>query len=643
MQIMYKLSKSFENPILLPESDNVWDANAAFNPCVIKENDTYHMVYRAQSEKSNHFGNILELSTIGHTTATDGIHFQGKNKLVKPEYDWEKYGCEDPRITKVGKDYFIFYTALSKFPFTAEGIKVALAITRDFKTVTEKHEVTPFNAKGMVLFPEKVNGKYVAMLTVNTDTPPSTIGIAYFDKIEDIWSKEYWDDWYSHLEDHRIDLLRDPNHQIEVGAPPIKTDKGWLMIYAYIKEYFGVDRKFAIESALLDINDPKKIIARTDDSILTPTEEYEMYGLVPYTIFPSGAVLDGNNLMVYYGSCDTTGCVATGKLDELIDEMITPNNEHLKEKISLIRCPKNPIISPISDHDWENKYTYNPGAIYLNDKVHIIYRAQGTDDTSVFGYASTTDGETILNRLDKPIYLPREEFEIKKKAGFSGCEDPRLTLFEDNIYMFYTAYDAINHTKIAMTSIKKDDFLKQNWNWAKPVLVSSKDVNDKNACLLQEKIDNKYVLFHRTNHAIWIDQTDTLDFSDGRWIQGDILLEPKDDTWYSEKVGIAAPPIKTDKGWLLIFHALSKYDLKYRLGAMLLEHQNPTKIIKMLDYPILEPDAEYENNGFRPGTVFSCGAAVLKNKLFVYYGAGDMSVAVASTDFDKLMDALSVD
>ena len=95
--------------------------------------------------------------------------------MIAPEEDWERFGCEDPRVTKIDDKYYIFYTALSVYPFAAEGIKVAVAVTKDFKKIEERHLVTPFNAKAMVLFPEKINGKYVALLTAHTDTPPVKI------------------------------------------------------------------------------------------------------------------------------------------------------------------------------------------------------------------------------------------------------------------------------------------------------------------------------------------------------------------------------------------------------------------------------------------------------------------------------------
>lgn len=635
---MLKLTRSFENPILVPDSKNKWEAQASFNPSVWKDPTGFKMVYRALSPHVPYFHTEMNVSTIGYAESNDPIHFKDRRQLFLPEYDWEKYGCEDPRITKIGDTYYIFYTALGGFPFGPDNIKVGLAVTRDFKTIEEKHLVTPFNAKGACILPEKVNGKYAVIVTVNTDKPPipSTIGVAYFDNLEDIWNCEIWNKWYSELDSHKIDLLRDSSHQVEVGAVPVKTKYGWLLIHSYTKDYFSPNKKFGIEAVLLDTNDLKKIVARTSDSMLTPKEQYELFGEVPYTIFPSGAVVSGEDLYVYYGAADTVSAVATVNLEALINDMITSSKspEEIKsEQVHLIRYAGNPIISPIKEHAWESDYTFNAAAIYLEGKTHILYRAQGEGGISTIGYASAKNGVKIDKRLDMPIYSPRIDAEI------DGCEDARITRIGNTLYLFYTAYNN-GKTHIAMSTISVSNFLNKVWEWSPPAIISPTEVNDKNACIVSEKINGKYIIFHRTHHRIWIAEEENLDFSNGRWIQGNILFEPRDDMWYSEKVGIAAPPIKTTDGWLLIFHALSKTDKKYRLGAMLLDLKNPLTITALLDYPILEPETEYENSGYRPGTVFSCGAVVIKDELFVYYGAGDSTVAVASVNLNKLLTAL---
>jgi predicted GH43/DUF377 family glycosyl hydrolase len=265
----------------------------------------------------------------------------------------------------------------------------------------------------------------------------------------------------------------------------------------------------------------------------------------------------------------------------------------------------------------------------------------GKDDTSVLGYASSKDGFTIDERLDEPVYIPREGFEQKVRPGNSGCEDPRLTQIGDKIYMCYTAFNAHDPTRVAFTSIHASDFYNKKWNFEKPILITPPGINDKNACIFPEKLNNAYLFFHRIDPCIWIDYVKDLQFRGNHWLSGEIFLEPRTDSWDSEKVGISAPPIRTKDGWLLIYHGVSKADRNYRLGALLLHPDHPNHILSRLDEPILEPELDYEMTGVRSGTVFSNGIIVKDNKLFVYYGGADQVLSVATCDLDKLVAELT--
>src|SRR3989344_2148607 len=166
---MFAIKRNEENPLLSPHPDHPWEASATFNWCGAMKGKTLHVVYRAMSRPELMDQTHIQMSVIGHASSVDGTHFTDRRAFITPEHDFEKYGCEDPRVTKFGSDYYIFYTALGSYPFNASGIKVALAKTKDFKTIDEKHLVTTFNAKAMALFPEKVNGKMAALLTAHTD------------------------------------------------------------------------------------------------------------------------------------------------------------------------------------------------------------------------------------------------------------------------------------------------------------------------------------------------------------------------------------------------------------------------------------------------------------------------------------------
>ena len=651
---MIILKRSDKNPILKPNKEQSWEAEAVFNGCPIRRGNKIYLLYRALSLPHYHLTAQTQMmvSDIGIAESRDGINFSNRQKFIVPEHKWERFGCEDPRITKLGGKFYIFYTALSTYPFSADGIKVGLAISKDLKNIQEKHQVTPFNAKAMALFPEKinphtsfgkaktgvgVNGKMCAILAVNTDRPPAKIALAYFDKEEDMWSETYWQNWYANVDQHSIPLQRRTEDHVEVGAPPIKTKYGWLLIYSYIKNYFSSKRLFTIEAVLLGLSDPSKIIARTNYALLAPEEEYEHYGIVPNTIFPSGALLNKDELFVYYGATDTTVALATGKLSSMIKAMFCPT-ECVGQ---LLRAEENPIIAPIKNHPWEAKATFNPGALYENGKVHILYRAMSEDSTSAFGYATSTDGIHIDYRHSEPVYKPREFFEQKLvPGGNSGCEDPRLTKIKDTVYMLYTAFDGKHPPRIALTSISLKKFLAKIWDWAKPALISPPEFDNKDACIFPEKVRGKYLIFHRFGNDIDITLAPSLNFDGKTWLEEHIWLSPRRGMWDSLKVGIAAPPIKTNEGWILLYHGVSEEDHYYRVGAVLLDLRDPTKIISRTNEPILAPEMPYEKTGQVPNVVFPCGVVLFGKKLFVYYGGGDSVVGVATVKLEKLLSEL---
>ncbi len=645
---MVKFTRSKKNPILEPNKKNLWEEQAAFNPSVIFDNKKYHVMYRAISDLQKRQGFELEISSIGYAEGDSHDSFKNNKELIKPEFYWEAFGCEDPRVTKIDDKYYICYTALSTYPFSAEGIKVAIATTKDFKKIEEKHLVTPFNAKAMALFPEKINGKFAAILTADTDTPPAKICLAFFDKEEDIWSQEKWEGWYSNITSSIIPLLRSKEDHVEVGAQPIKTDKGWLVIYSYIKNYFTNDKIFSIEAVLLDLENPKKIVGRTKGSLLTPEETYESIGNIPNIIFPSGALIEGGKLMIYYGATDTTSCVASCDLNTLLKEMIEPEEKgelFFKSKtlkVGFERYVGNPIIKPIYESPWEARSTFNPAAIYLDGKVHILYRAFSYKNKSTSGYASSTDGIHIDERFPEPIYVPRKIFEKRAAPGlWSGCEDARLTRIDDTIYITYTAFNG-RVPRVAMSTISVFDFSNRKWNWTEPIAISSPGFDDKNACFLPEKIDGKFVIFHRPENYIGLNFVEDLETLENNWLDRSFaLIKPRADKWDNKKIGISSPPIKLKEGWLLLYHGVSDPGHIYKVGAILMDLKDPTKVIGRTDVPLLEPEMDYELVGDVPNVVFPCGAVTIKDEIFLYYGGADLVVGVAKMKIKDILSQLS--
>lgn len=630
---MFTVKRSDDNPLLSPKHEHPWEAAAAFNWSPVRVGTVTHFAYRGLSERELLEDPKINRSIIGRLSTKNGKDFFDRAPFITPEAEWEKFGCEDPRVTKLGDKFYIFYTALSKYPFDADGIKVAVAVSKDMKTVLERHLVTPFNAKAMALFPEKVNGKYAALLTIDTDRPPSNIAYAEFERLEDMWSPEYWNKWYKEKENYIINLHRGDSDQIELGSAPIKTKAGWLVIYSHINHYGQNGMTFGFEAVLLDKRNPMRIAGRTKGAFMVPELFYELTGFVPNVIFPSGALVKGNYLEIYYGAADTHGCMAKIRLSDLLRSMSTPES-------FASRFPGNPIIYPRPGKDWEAHGTLNPAAIDLKGEVHILYRAMSSDDTSTFGYASSKDGYVIKERSDSPVYVPRMDFESKHHPGNSGCEDPRIVEIGQSLFMTYTAYDG-GTPRVALTRISTENFLKKKWDkWSEPVIITPPDVPNKDACIIPEKTPAGYFLLHRINESVCADIVSTLDFQKEKVIRCIELISPRRGMWDGHKVGIASPPVKTKKGWLMFYHGVSETGT-YRVGAVLLDSKDPTIVKARTAIPVLEPLEDYEKKGVVPKVVFPCGVAVRKDTVFLYYGGADKVVGVATVSLKSILSILS--
>jgi len=555
--------------------------------------------------------------------------------LIEPQEDWEEFGVEDPRITKIDDIYYIFYTALGGFPYGADNIKCAVATTKDFKTIDSRKLVTPFNAKAMTLFPEKINGKWTVMLTVNSDQPPSYLAFAQFDSLDDLDDQDFWLQWYADVQSHTIDLRRKDSDHCEIGAAPILTDDGWLLIYSHIQHYFSDHKLFGVEAVLLERDDPSKIKARTRYPFLVPEESYEQYGQLGDIVFPSGATVEGDRLTVYYGASDTTVCSAKLSLSALLESM------QMKGKSYVKRLSQNPIFKP-TKNAWESKYVFNPTALQFGDETHLLYRAMGDDETSVMGLAISTDGINFDTRFDQPIYVPRAPFELKKKGtGLSGAEDARAVIIEDRIHLTYTGYNGVDVPAVVHSSIALDDYHKRNWDaWSEPKLISPETIDDKDATILPDKINGRYLVLHRIDHHICADFVPDLDFETHKLDRCIQILGPRRGMWDSQKIGINGPPIKTDKGWLQFYHGISD-EFKYLMGAVLLDRNDPIQVIGRTAMPLMEPELSWEEEGWINNVVFSCGQVIRAGQIYIYYGGADTVIGVATIPLDDLIESLA--
>ncbi len=306
---MPRLTKYEKNPIIVPRQDSGWETDGTFNPGAFADGRFIHLLYRAVDASG--------ISRLGYARTLDGkkIESRSPEPVLTPSGDWEEFGCEDPRITRFDGTFYVTYTAYSR-----RGPRIALASTKDLLRFEKYGLVGPDrNDKDCVLFPERINGKVAILHRLK-----SKVQIAYFEGMESLTkSQSFWREYVKHFEDYEVIRAKFPweERKVGVGSPPIKTERGWLVIYHGV----SLDRVYRAGAMLLDLDDPKKVVARTTAPILEPETDFEKRGLVPNVVYPDGAVVRDGELLTYYGGADRVCCVASAPLDEFLDELEKEN------------------------------------------------------------------------------------------------------------------------------------------------------------------------------------------------------------------------------------------------------------------------------------------------------------------------------
>lgn len=408
--------------------------------------------------------------------------------------------------------------------------------------------------------------------------------------------------------------------------------------------YYKKDPLF-LGACLFKKKKPKKILWRSDYPIWQGSNDLK----------PCGAHHYQNKLVLFFATESGEVKQYICPLDSILGKPTIRTTPIRKWELVMEKFEKNPIIAPIRDSPWESQATFNTAAFYDEDEVHFIYRAIGESNVSVLGYARSKDGTTVYKRYKKPIYTPSQPFEYSGEKpfplsspftsgpGYGGCEDPRITKIGSKLYMTYVAFDGFSHPRVALTSIDASDFHAKRFSWRAPVLISPPGVVDKNAVILPEKINGKFVIFHRIYPNILIDFVNSLDFDGKTFLKGKYKIEPRKHFWDSRKIGAGPPPIKTDDGWLLIYHAVGDCDPgRYKIGAMILDYEDPRHVLYRTNRPIIEPDRWYENEGHKKGVAYPCGAVVLEDELIIYYGGADTVVCAASKNLQEFMELLKL-
>ena len=203
-------------------------------------------------------------------------------------------------------------------------------------------------------------------------------------------------------------------------------------------------------------------------------------------------------------------------------------------------------------------------------------------------------------------------------------------MIRDKAYMLYAGKEG-DMARICEATISVENITSMKWLWSKhrlllPPMIS---IHNRNAAYFPRKINGRYALLHRPmmmTENIWI----SFSYDLIHWYDHRVLLTPREGYWDDAKIGIAGPPLEIRDGWLLIYHGVEARTWTYRLGFVILDRENPTKVIYRCEEPILEPEEEYEKVGESPNVVFSCGGFINNNsELVLYYGAADKVIGVA--------------
>lgn len=288
------------NPILEAIGTHAWESRLVFNAAAFAANGRVEILYRAMGDDN--------VSHLGLASSSDGYQIDERLPLpvFSPSNDSESEGCEDPRLSLLDNSLIMAYTAFGMYnqhrvyQIGLTSIGVADFLDRRWRWGERLLAFPGIHNKDAVIFPHKFNGDYVMFHRLEDD-----VCIA---RSQDL---RHW---------HDLKFVLGPRSNswdsLKVGAagPPILVNEGWLFIYHGV----SFDKVYSLGVALLDKEDPEQVTYRSEEPILTPTENYERFGKVPNVVFSCGHVMLDDQLLVYYGGADSVLCVATYELGELL-------------------------------------------------------------------------------------------------------------------------------------------------------------------------------------------------------------------------------------------------------------------------------------------------------------------------------------
>lgn len=329
------------------------------------------------------------------------------------------------------------------------------------------------------------------------------------------------------------------------------------------------------------------------------------------------------------------------------------------KSLKLKRFEGNPILVP--DHrPWRNVVTFNPGAIVEDGVFYLVERACSSLVPFVcqFGLWKSTDGFHFELVQEEPVFT-REHIGCPEGT----VEDPRLAKYGDTYYMTYVQR---NYTPecypqgkgipkyVRITHVPKGDpnnyrsgiaRSKDLIHWEDMGLMTPPDNDDRDCVLFPEMVNGRYAMLRRPMYyvgpqygcdrpSIWLSYSDDL----MHWEDPVLVATAQNNTWEQRKIGASGQPVRTDKGWLTLYHGVDQ-NAVYRTGVMLLDLNDPTKVIARAPDVIFEPEAFYEITGLViPRVVFPSATVAHNGTLFVYYGCCDTWIGAATVALDEILD-----
>lgn len=314
--------------VLTPSTQNTHTV-AKFNAGMALDGDIVHMAFRyaewrPQADLTKESNYKVDEIRYARLTPTGELLYEAAQALIAPSKPWDNSGCQDARIVHIDNTWYLIYCGWDKntAPPGQDMARVCIARTNDFVTAEKLGFIDHHTwDKDAMLFPERINGKIALLHRVEPN-----IQLEYFDTISQMLDPASWQNYHSRVEQSTIMQAQFPWECGKLGGsvPPIKTAAGWLFIYHAVENYPpGGEFKFSYRAgvALLDLDDPRQVIARLPYPILEPEEEYEQYGDVNNVVFPVGGYIYRDDLYISYGGADRVVALAKIPLAELLAEL----------------------------------------------------------------------------------------------------------------------------------------------------------------------------------------------------------------------------------------------------------------------------------------------------------------------------------